>query len=293
MDQNLFTCLSTSRSAIDENYLTEALVFVLRLLLERAPVDGIRIVNEFTGSPGDYLFSDPSSVRIRTQVKTDEGTPDIEISEGDGILAYVEVKHDSPLGTEQLKRYRDQIDASGAAATQLVLLARSRTTALTSSLDPQVFACRTWYDVYNLLSAIQTDDEVSRYMTEHLMGFLEEKRMSMKRVGWTLEDGVPALLNLVDMIQAAIEAVRPQPNLKRSGGWSWRGFFLDEEYFVGVRYEDPLVVVFEDKRGYRPVTYKRDLDLRASRFFCLNKDEQFEMLVEFVQAAAAAAMGGE
>jgi len=59
---------------------------------------------------------------------------------------------------------------------------------------------------------------------------------------------------------------------------------LDLVWF-GVRYHDPLVVVFEDNRGYNPVTYRRDLDLEKQHFFSLNKDEQFELLVTFLKRA--------
>jgi hypothetical protein len=293
MAQNLFSCLSRYSSTAVENYLTEALVYVLRLLLQRAPHDGLRIVNELTGSHEAPLFSDPSSVCILTQVSTDEGRPDIEISDGISVRVYVEVKHDSPLGQDQLERYRSQLLASGVPSTQLVLLARSRTAALATTVTAEEFVCRTWYDVYNWLSAVRTEDGVSRFLTEHLMSFLEEKSMSMKRVGWEYEEGIAALMNLNDMLKAAIEVALPDPKLLITAGRSWMGYYLPNDYFVGVRYDNPMILVCEDERGYPQAKYKRGLDFGASRFFCLSKDEQFETLVEFVRTAAGGTEGQE
>ena len=60
-----------------------------------------------------------------------------------------------------------------------------------------------------------------------------------------------------------------------------------QRHWVGVRYFSPLLIVFENNRGYDPVTYHRELDLEEEHFFALNKDEQFECIVSFLQNAIA------
>jgi hypothetical protein len=51
----------------------------------------------------------------------------------------------------------------------------------------------------------------------------------------------------------------------------------------------PLVVVFENNRGYDPVTHKVDLDLEQEHFFSLTKDQQLECLVAFIRQATKSA----
>jgi hypothetical protein len=77
--------------------------------------------------------------------------------------------------------------------------------------------------------------------------------------------------------------------LSRTAEWNWRGFYFLKDLFCGVRYDVPLVLVFENNRGYDPVTCKMDLDLDQEHFFSLAKDEQFECLVSFVERATKGA----
>ena len=288
MNKDVFSSLAKYGSSVDENYLTEALVFVTNLLLERKHAIGLDVVNLLCGQHRDSCFDEPKSVLISTQVTTDTGRPDIEIK-GKDTLVYIEVKHDSPLGPDQLERYKAQLNESDFSNTQLVLLARSRNSTLETSLQPGDYYRIYWYEIYNWLSETNTQDDVCQYFVKSLMSFLEEKRMSMKRVGWEYIKGIPALLNLTDMIETAITEVMPGAKLTRTAGWNWRGFYLPDNYWFGVRYVQPLVVTFENNRGYTPVTYKCDLNLEGRHFFSLNKDEQFECLVEFLRQASESA----
>jgi len=287
MNENIFSSLSKYSSGANENYLTEALVFVTRLLLERTPAAGLDMVNLLCGLSQETWFSDPKSVHISTQVTTDEGRPDIEIR-GKDTLVYIEVKHDSPLTSGQLESYKTQLDKAASPNTRLVLLTRSRNSAFETTLQPGDYHHIYWYEIYNRLSQTDTQDDVCQYFVQSLMSFLEEKRMSMKRVTWEYIQGVPALLNLTDMMETAIAEVMPGVKFTRTAGWTWRGFYLPNGYWFGIRYTQPLVVVFENNNGKSP-TYKRDLNLEKNHFFALNKDEQFECLVEFLQQASASA----
>lgn len=285
MSENVFSSLSKCGSDVDENYLTEALVLVTKLLLERKPATGLDMVNLLCSQHPEACFSDPKSVLISTQVTTDMGRPDIEIS-GEDTLVYVEVKHDSPLGLDQLERYKAQLQESRFPNTRLVLLTRSRNSSFDTTLQPGDYHHIYWYEIYNWLHKVDTQDDVCQYFVHSLMDFLEEKRMSMKRVTWEYIQGIPALLNLTDMMETAITEVMPGIKLTRTAGWNWRGSYLPDDYWFGVRYAQPLVVVFENNRGYDPVTYKRDLNLEERHFFSLDKDEQFECLVEFLRQAS-------
>jgi len=285
MNENVFSSLSKYGSGVDENYLTEALVFVTKLLLDRKPATGLDMVNLLCGQRQETCFSHPTSVLISTQVTTDMGRPDIVIS-GEATLVYIEVKHDSPLGLRQLERYKAQLQESGVPNTRLVLLTRSRNSPVETTLQLGDYYHIYWYEIYNWLHTTNTQDDICQYFVQSLMSFLEEKRMSMKRVTWEYIQGIPALLNLTDMMETAITEVMPAVKLTRTAGWFWRGFYLSEDYWFGVRYAQVLLLVFENNRGNSPVTYKCDLNLQEKHFFSLDKDEQFECLVEFLQRAA-------
>ena len=285
MTLNVFSSLFKYGRGVDENYLTEALVFLLNLLLKRLPEEGLALANLLGGVSQGALFSDPHSLEISTQVTVEQGRPDIEIRDGSDVLVYVEVKHDSDLGQDQLERYQEQLLASGIPTTRLVLLTRSRYSSPATTLSPSEYHHLRWYEIYNRLSAIETSDDVCEYFSQCLMDFLEEKKMSMKQVGWEYITGVPALLDLTDMMETAIAVVMPDSGLKRTAGWSWRGFYLYEKYFFGMRYAEPLLVVFEDDRGNNP-SFKQSLDLTTAHFFSLGKDEQFECIVAFLKVVA-------
>jgi hypothetical protein len=117
------------------------------------------------------------------------------------------------------------------------------------------------------------------------MSFLEEKNMNLKKVTWEYIQGVPSLINLTNMMETAVQEVMSTVALRRTAGWSWRGFYLDNAYFFGIRYEHPLTVTFENNFGNNP-TVTRQLDLEDSHFFSLSREEQFESLINFLQTAS-------
>ena len=284
---NLFSALGQLASRQDENYLTESLVYVVKLLLSRRPAAGLAVVNSVCGSPSNSLFTDPKQVLISTQVSTEEGRPDIEVQAADAQV-YIEVKHDSPLGLGQLESYLTELQKMDEKQTRLVLLTRSRYSTVDTTLQPHEYYRVYWYEIFNWLAGIDEQDEVCYFFARSLMEFLEEKRMSMKKVGWEYISGVPAILDFSDMMEAAITSVMPGIKFKRTGGWSWRGFHLPGGYWFGFRFNRPLLVTYENNRGTRP-TYKRDLDLEEIHFFSLSKDEQFESLAGFLRMASEGA----
>ena len=114
--------------------------------------------------------------------------------------------------------------------------------------------------------------------------------MSLERIGWEYISGVPSLVALGNMLEVAILETTPDGKLRRNGGSSWLGFRLDDNFYCGIRYDAPLIIVFENNLGSDP-TYKHDLDLEKEYFFSLNQAEQLECLVGFVQDAIAGIPG--
>ena len=225
MSENVFSTLFKARLGA-EDFLTEAFAFQLRLLLERVPNAGVTIINKLSGLPNDDYFKRPESVVIATQVIVDEGRPDIEIRDGQDRLVYVEVKHDAPLGIDQLEYYLDKLQAAPEPIIGLVLLTRSRVSAHETTLARDQYHHVCWYEIYNWLTETEIQDEVSRYFAHSFMRFLEDKQMSMEEVPSEYLSGVSALLKLTRMMETSITEVIPDATYKRTAGWSWRGFFM-------------------------------------------------------------------
>jgi len=303
MGENVFSALSKYDSASEENYLTEAFVFLVNRLLDRDRPVGIQLLTNLCVDSDEFFFDPSEPISIVTQVGTEQGRPDIEISTRDKLI-YIEVKHDSGLGPTQLQRYKKALEESGVDVTKLILLTRFSI----ELNDEETQLCRhvKWFEVYNWLTEAEPEDAVSQYLARAFLDFLEEKQMSMQKVGWEYIKGVPALGNLMNMIEVAIKNASLSIH-QRSAGWEWKGIYLDKgNYFCGVYYTDPLSLVFELQLEAKPSEeilaasgYRYDrtagrkpyfaLDLEATHFFALNKDEQLETIATFLEKVYATA----
>lgn len=282
-DLNVFCALSTYSGSCEENYLTEALAFLLRELLTDESGPALRLLNCLCGLTAPILPGD--DVIIRTQVTYDEARVDMEVRAGGEKLAWIEVKDRAGVSLRQLGDYRERLDKQPYPNRSLALLSRSR------YLPPEIAKAQyhnhhvCWYEIWKWLD----DPEIKHPLAEHYVrafrAFLKEKRMSLNQVTPEYVPGIEALVNLTAMIEAAIREIVPHPKLRLKAGWTWRGLYFGE-LWCGVRFDAPLTVVFENHLGYNP-TYKHDLDLKAVGFFRLSKDEQFERLVDFVRTAWA------
>ena len=94
---NIFSALAKYNSAIDENYLTEAFVFIINSLLEQDLPLGLEILTRLCVKDNEFAFNIDKAISVSTQETTEQGTPGIKVSSPDKLI-YIEVKHDSPLG---------------------------------------------------------------------------------------------------------------------------------------------------------------------------------------------------
>lgn len=287
---NLFKILSKYGSGDVENYLSESFVILTKILLERSPAAGLRLLNTICGLTEDVKFENANLIQLSREVVIGRGRVDIEARSGSDILVYIEVKVDAPLDKGQLEYYKAQLDKSDFAHKALVLLTRSLASRQETTLPKNAYHHICWYDVYGELSAVKSDvnGETSTFLIDEFLTFLEEKQMSLERVGWEYINGVPSLIALIDLLEVAILEAAPEVNLRKTGGSSWLGFRLDNKYYCGIRYSEPLVVVFENNLGTgTDPTYKRDLELEKEYFFSLNQAEQLECLVAYFQDCIA------
>ena len=95
-NENIFSALAKYNSAEDENYLTEAFVFVLNSLLIRECAVGCEILTKLCTENKEFSFDPDEVISLSTQETTEQGRPDIKVASTDKLI-YIEVKDYSPV----------------------------------------------------------------------------------------------------------------------------------------------------------------------------------------------------
>lgn len=155
----------------DENFVTEALAYLLEVLELEAPSIAEDVLCCLLGVEA-ALGDGPAF--IRTQYYTSSGRPDMRI-ETSAVLAFIEVKVDAQLGTEQLPTYRRALDAepTRAATKRLVLLSR-----LPITVDSEL-TCHTvrWDEIASRLRQGLDDSlsPIASHVLHEFLDFMEER----------------------------------------------------------------------------------------------------------------------
>ena len=297
--KDIFSSLAKYASTNEENYLTEAFAFLLNSLLIEDKLVVLEILNHLCVPNNEFSFDENENIVISTQMITEEGVPDIVVASPDKLI-YIEVKYDSPVGPKQLKRYKKDLGSQSAAIKQLILPTRFPVDFSEHEGIPDKLV--RWFEVYNLLVVAKdrVEDPVSVYLIDAFKSFLEVKQMSIQKVGWEYINGMPAMNNLINMIDVAIQAL-PISKYWKSARWQHRGFYVeDNKLWCGIHYNNPLVITFEmDKKRFNSHLIKKPsyevkegrehiwfrLPLADIHFFSLDKDRQLEKITEFVKTA--------
>jgi len=283
MASNLFSSLAKYASLQEENFLSESLVLLLRIILEREKEHGLDLLSNLCGVKKKEWFCKPLDIELSTQFSIQEGRPDIVIRDGNKSIVFIEVKHDSGLGDVQLERYSDHLTNSPILNKRLVLLTRSKSSIQETSLSANQFHHICWYQIAGWLSDFDFQDVIVLYFLRNFIEFLKEKDMSMEKVTWEYIKGLPAMINLSNMLGTAISEVFPEKSLRKTVGANWSGYYLDGNYFIGFRFNDPLVIVIEDNNGTNP-SYKKDFIFEEEvQFFSLSAGDQLESIISFIK----------
>jgi hypothetical protein len=282
---NLFRALSHYGSSQSENYLTEAFVYVLRNLNANAPAAYREFIGQLCDLSDDEFGLD-GRVSVGTQSGLAEGRPDIRFDISDRHVVFVEVKDWSPLSDGQLEKYFRSIQNEFGERGKLVLLTRSRHSIQETELDPALYHHVCWYEVYSWIEDLDLSHEMTANYISEFMAFLEGKAMGVQKVGWEFEDGIKSMVVFTNLLETAVSEAWPDSKVRRSAGWSWRGLYVDEEHFIGFRFDEPTTLVFENNQGTNP-TYKVDLTLQDVHFHSLSAGVQLENLTDFITSAMA------
>jgi len=299
-DENIFSALAKYNSATDENYLTESFVFLVNHLLVEERTIGLEILTRLCVKNDEFSFETDEHIFVSTQEVTEQGTPDIKISSPNKRI-YVEVKHDSPVDPDQLKRYKSDLESWSAAIKRLILLTRFSVDFSEHKGIPDKHVH--WFEVYNWLDSAQKEvkDPISAYLISEFKSFLEVKQMSLQRIGWEYINGVPALNNLFIMLEVALQSASI-PIHSKTAGWDYGAYWLDgKKYTAVIHYDNHLIITFEiiDKTKYDKNLLKEHkyelkegkerfwfrLPLLDIHFFSLDKDRQLEEITSFVKKA--------
>ena len=279
--RNIFSALSRYAYRQQENFLTESLAYLLEMLQER---DGDAFGQLANLLAGQELAIDHAKARVSTQESTEVGRPDLVLAQEPDFLIFIEIKHDSPLGSEQLERYYDELSKRQEKVRQLVLLTRSKHAHLDTNLASENYHRVYWYQISELLKTLDVADETASYLVDAMQEFLRQKGMSMDKVEEAYALGVPALRNLVRMTGVALSEAFPDAQTRNTSGWDWIGYYFGGKSWVGIWYREPLTFVVEKESDERSVP-SRSLDLAAAGFFDLAAGDQLELLIEFIQTS--------
>ena len=126
-EQNLFSALFKWARRQEENYCTDALVWVINHLLNNEDELGRRILSLLCFDEETSVYLAEGKITVKTQETNELDRPDVVI-EADGFIAIVEVKVGAQLSGNQLPRYKGQLDKiKGERLGQLILLERGGT----------------------------------------------------------------------------------------------------------------------------------------------------------------------
>lgn len=299
--KNLFSTLAKYSLPQDENYLTEAFVFLINSLLANEKFVGIQILNRLCAENDELIFRIEDDIAVSTQYITNLGIPDIKISSPNKLI-YVEVKDYSPVKATQLKRYREVLKSSDCGFQKLILLTRYAVNYEEHKGIPDRQVC--WFELYNWLKSLEPHHAISTYLIDSFNSFLEDKRMSIERVTWEYINGLPAFNNLINMIEAAIKSIGIpfHKNYPRAAAWDSKGFWLEnKKYYCGIYYTAPLTLVFKAfnkkdidigkvasptypiKEAFASIWFM--LQLEDVHLFSLDKDKQLEEITKFIRTA--------
>jgi hypothetical protein len=292
---NLFRDLSKHLSERHEDFLTNSFVYLLNYLLETEKSLAIELLNFISVNNSEFTFKECEEVVITTQKPTEEGVPDIEIRSNDKYI-YVEVKHDSGLGEKQIERYRKALGHERQAIKKIVLLTRFSLDFEGTNQKRVPDKHIRWYQIHKYLEGFKPKNEIAKFLVNQFIEFLEGKQMAIQKISWEYSNGIRAFLNLVDMIGVAIEELGIK-TYSKSAGWEWKGYYLEnKDEFCGIYYVEPdSVYTFIYAPNLKPhdknfpyAYYEEDngvyfeLSLEDTHFFALQKDEQLDILKQFI-----------
>lgn len=294
---NLLVSLNKWASGQQENFLTESFVHLLNALAQNSPVAFVSMISLMS----DRKINPPADLTnqfiVTSQVDTDEGTPDIEISGPDSYIL-IEVKDESPIYMEQIERYYRVLEENKTRDKCLILLTKYQTSSITGS----VIKLR-WTQIAEWLLKIndEIEEEATNYIVRQFIEFLEYRGMSVNKAGWEMVAGIEQFRNFKTLLKHSMESAGAH-RVWSAYGADFNGWAIPDpesnssKYYVFVEFENPRRLIFscppdEVLENYRDEWIERgrnqlekiiDLGSEEIHFFARELDSQREVLENFV-----------
>jgi hypothetical protein len=233
---------------------------------------------------GKNLEIDTENLVITTQESTEQGRPDLAISQKLDFLFYIEVKDRSGLGWQQLERYYKELKKREETNKQLFLLTRSKMTAHHVSLSREKFTHILWHQVAAWLATLPLQKDVPKYLVKSYVTFLEESQMSLVQIK-NYADGVFNMRRMVELIRFALDEAIPNEHFAYTNPLEkqWIGYYWQPDHnWLGFYFDKPVILWIE-KGGDEEPRPKRSLNLEETHFFDLDSGEQLDALISFIR----------
>lgn len=177
-EPNLLNKLHRWASRQDENFTTDSFVHLLQYLLQHEPEAGRKLIEVLTNSrnPAWLPLDACKDVNIRSQARTNYGTPDIEISRKGHFCIFVEVKVGSEVSKEQLNSYRKALKEKSEPHDQLVLLTKKRVNQ--SQIPAGVQSVR-WAKILAALGRLKKEipgSKVGGFLIRQVIDFFKQQK---------------------------------------------------------------------------------------------------------------------
>ena len=233
---NLFKTFEQYTSLTEEDYFTEAYVYLLRRFKEADRP----LFNQLLRRLSSLDFSDEQNIELVTRESTESGRqPDVTIRTPTKLI-YCEHKIGSPLSDNQLEHYQADLREQEVQYKQLVFISKKYedTSGIQDLIEHR------WFDIYDWLGELECKDLVNDFLRREFMKFMEGKQMAIKKVGeemWsdTFRNGLADLQCLWALLKYVVEAenFKPEPEFSDT----YAGFNFNKEegsyYWIGVWYD--------------------------------------------------------
>lgn len=313
MGKSLFVSLRKWAGSQDENFITEALVYLIEFYIQHEVSAAIYLVGKITGERLSLASDELQSTSILTQIHSCAGIPDVKI-ENNSFLGFIEVKVDANFSKGQLKRYNDELQrlcSNRNISTSLITLTRHPIDQHNADFVPGYSFL--WSELHAWLLEIisgtnMLSTDTGRFLTQEYISFLKWRGLVMSKISWELPEGVRSLKCVVDLLGQALRSSGIKI-MSKTGAWDWMGYYIDingDKYFIGIYYDDPSKVVIntefivniglgQEEAGvgiYVGNGWRNELDMESEQeyFFARSSHSQLGRLNSFIKESVAFAL---
>jgi len=181
LSENLFIRLHHWASRQDENFTTEAFVYLLKHLQSSEESSFVNIISNLSGNLISPSTDKAQEIKISSQKHIENTIQDIQVQTPNKLI-FIEIKLGSPIERKQVSTYLDLLKNSQYQTenTRLVCLTRS---PISSDITEGALPIR-WHQVAKWLEQELTSiiNENSRFLLSSFIEFLTSRKATLTKV---------------------------------------------------------------------------------------------------------------